>query len=342
MLTVELPVAGLMRQLATRYSTLGRPRELTPLIFSFPVSNSLFLYTTTHGRFVLKAMAHPASLYGHVDVVGRLEIVGRTLADLHRAGLPVEEIICGDAGRYVEQYDEHLLRLYVFDPGRAFSDRNQDSSSSARALHRLHAEALPCLGAETKRDLLTLTKAYPLHTTAAELPRLRLFVEERAGASPTYATILDHWQTIHWAVDRVLAADALESDSLCVTHSDFHPRNALFHEDRDEATMIDFDNMVIDRRLTCLGFTILRFAFFQRERTAAALRDAITLFAGEECAAPDFMDRLIQAMLFIEVEKVLRILHRVRTTGQYAAFVNNICPLHVANISLLRESFVRA
>jgi hypothetical protein len=188
---------------------------------------------------------------------------------------------------------------------------------------------------------MRLGKAYPLCDTATELPYLRLFVEERTDASPTYATILDHWDTIAWALDRVLAVRSLDPDPPCLVHSDFHPRNALFQEGVDEATMIDFDNMRIDGRLTCLGFTILRFAFCQGERTPDVLREAIALFAGEECAAPDFMERLIHAMVFIEIEKVLRILHRVRTTGQYAGFLNNICPLHLANINLLRASFIR-
>jgi Ser/Thr protein kinase RdoA (MazF antagonist) len=341
MLTVGLQIGELTERLKVRYSTLGRPRELTPLAFSFPVSNSLFLYTATGGRFILKAMAESASLYGHADVRNRLEVVGRTLADLRRAGLPVEQIVCGDDGRYVDQYDDHLLRLYVFDQGRAFSGTKDDSWRGARALRRLHAEGLSCLGPNTRADLMQLGRTYPLCDTATQLPRLRLFVAERADASPTFATILDHWDTIEWAVDRALAVRSLEPEPVCLVHSDFHPRNALFQDGADEAAMIDFDNMRIGGRLTCLGFTILRFAFYQRDRTPEAVRDAIALFAGEECADPEFMERLIHAMVFLEIEKVLRILYRVSTTGQYTAFLNNICPLHVANIDLLRASFIR-
>jgi hypothetical protein len=47
-------------------------------------------------------------------------------------------------------------------------------------------------------------------------------------------------------------------------------------------------------------------------------------------------------MIGIEIEKVLRILHRVRTTGQYAGFIDNICPLHLANIKFLSASVVCA
>ncbi len=340
MLAVGFSVTELAERLGSRYRALGRPRDLTPLTFSFPVSNSLFRYTTTSGRFVLKVMTHSTSLYGQADVVDRLEVVGRTLAELRRAGLSVEEIVRGDDGRYVDQYDNHLLRLYVFDPGRAFTGWDQDSARSARALRRLYAEGIACLGETTRSDLMHFSKAYPLCATAVELPRLRLFVEAQADTSPTYATILDHWNTIEWAVAQALAFDSRESDTVCLVHSDFHPRNALFHDSRDEATMIDFDNMLIDRRLTCLGFTILRFAFYQREKTPEALHEAIAAFAGEERTTPGFMDRLIPAMVFIEIEKVLRILHRVRTTSQYAGFLKNICPLHLANINTLRTNFV--
>ena len=342
MLAVELPVAELTEHLEARYSCLGRARELVPLRFPFPVSNTLFQYTTTAGQFLLKAMDHPRALYGESDVLKRLEVVGTAVSELKRAGLPVEEIVRGDHGSFVDPFENYLLRVYVFDIGRGFSTRQEDSYHAARALRRLHADGLACLTEATRTALGEVKKPYPLHATAAELPHLRWFVTEKANQSPTYATILDHWDTIEWAVGRALTDAPIRPEDRCVVHTDFHPRNALFHEASQEATIIDLDNMLIERRLICLGFAILRFAFYQRERSLEALREAIAIFAGEEEGTPQFMDRLVHAMLLIETEKVMRILHRVRTTGQYAAFVQNICPLHLANITMLRESFGRA
>ena len=338
---LALPVTGLTDFLSSRYAACGAPSMLVPLNFEFPVSNSLFQYATAKGRFLLKATAHPRALYGQPDAVERLEVVGTALSEMHRAGLPVEEIVCGDDGRYVGQYDDHLLRLYVFDAGRPFSGSEQDCRRGARALHRLHAEGLSSLREETRVKLSRFTKSYPLRATAAELRPIRLFVAEKAHRSPTYATILDHWGTVEWAVDRALAGDLLESDAGCLVHTDFHPRNALFNDGRDEATMIDFDNMLIDRRLTCLGFSILRFGFYSGARTPRTLHRAIMTFAGEDEPVPGFRDRLIHAMVYIEIEKVLRIIQRVRTTGQYAGFLENICPIHLTNLDLLRTSFIR-
>jgi hypothetical protein len=98
--------------------------------------------------------------------------------------------------------------------------------------------------------------------------------------------------------------------------------------------------MLIDRRMPCLGFTILRFAFHHRPRSPERLREVIALFAEEESSDQGFIAMLIDAMVFVEVEKILRILHRVRTTGQYVGFLNNICPVHVANLTLLRNGFL--
>lgn len=339
MLAVEFPVTELTEHLEARYSSLGHARELVSLRFAFPVSNTLFEYKTSTGRFLLKAMAHPRALYGEFDVLKRLEVVGTAVSEMHRGGLPVEEIVRGDQGTFVDQFENYLLRLYVFNAGRGFSDWQKDALQAARSLRRLHAEGLDCLTESTRRALSDVKKPYPLQATSPELPQLKLFVMAKANISPTYATILDHWDTIEWAVGRALVDPPGRPEDRCVVHTDFHPGNALFHDDHDEATIIDLDNMLIERRLMCLGFTILRFAFYQRERSLKALREAIAIFAAEEEATSQFMDRLVHAMLFIETEKVVRILHRVRTTGQYASFLQNICPLHLANITMLRASF---
>lgn len=330
------PFTELVGYLASRYPVLGRPLELTPLTFEFPVSNSLFQYETSEGRFLVKAMAHPRALYGHLDVVDRLELVGRAALELRDAGLPVEEIIPGHEGRFVQQYKGHLLRLYAFDPGRAFADPDKDCRRAARALRRLHAKGLWCLGDATRKGLARFKKPYSLRTTASELPSLRSFLEKQADSLPAYGDILEQWDAIEWAVERTRACRPLLSDPPCLVHTDFHPRNALFGDERDEATIIDLDSMIIDRRLTCLGFAILRFAFFQRERSQAALRSAIAIFAAEDRSNSAFIDDLVDSMIQLELEKTLRILYRVKTTGHYTGFIANICPLHLANIRMLR------
>lgn len=325
---------------ASRYPALGRPVALTPLAFGFPVSNRLFQYKATEGRFILKAMTHPQALYGQAGVVERLEVLGQATRELRAGGLPVEAILPGQDGRFVQQHDGHLLRLYRFDDGRAFADPVLDVQRSARSLRRFHLQGLSCLSASTRKDLSRYTMAYPLHSTAAELPVLRQFVEERAGASPSFADILDQWDLIDWAVERALAHRSRIEEPACLVHADFHPRNALFSDDRDEATMIDLDNMMIGGRLMCLGFSILRFAFFQRERTSQAFDAAIATFAAEECGASGFLRDLAHAMVSLEIAKILRILHRVRTTGEYARFIDNIGPLHLANLRFLRAGYV--
>ena len=335
------PFDSLVEHLAAHYPGLGRPLELKPLSFGFAVSNSLFEYTTPSGRFLLKAMAHPTALYGQPDVVERLELVSTAIQELRHARLPVEEIVAGHDDRFVQEYDDHLLRLYVFDSGRAFADPDGDCRRAASALRSLHLEGLSCLRGATRQSLTPFKRAYPLATTASELPALRAFLEEQAVTVPAYAKILEQWDLIEWAVARALSHPPFSQETKCLVHTDFHPRNALFNDDREEATMIDLDNMVIDGRLTCLGFSILRFAFFQQERTPTALDAAMAIFAEQECSKPGFMDDLVHAMIHLEIEKVVRILHRVRTTGQYAAFVDNVCPLHLANLKILRASFCR-
>ena len=336
------PFTALIKHLASRYALLGRPLKLAPLTFEFQVSNNLFEYSTTCGRFLLKVMAHPQALYGHQDVGERLEVVGQALFELHQGGLPVEEIIRGDEDRFVHRYQGHLLRLYAFDSGRTYADPDLDIRRSSRSLHRLHTEGLGCLSEATRKGMTRFEKAYPIRSTASELPTLHRFLKDQAGLRRAYAQILEQWDTIERAVERTLSHRPVSPDVECLVHTDFHPRNALFGQDPDQATMIDLDNMIIDRRLPCLAFSILRFAFLERERTLDALQESIAIFAADDHRKPGFLDDLHHAMIYIEIEKVVRILHRVRTTGQYTGFIDNICPLHLANIKFLSASVVCA
>lgn len=336
------PFTTLIKHLAAGYASLGRPVKLAPLTFEFQVSNNLFEYSTTGGRFLLKVMAHPQALYGEQDVAERLEVVGQAVCELHRAGLPVEEIVRGDDGRFVHRYQGHILRLYVFNSGRTYTDPDLDNRRSACSLRRLHTEGLLCLSDATRKAMTGFEKAYPIRMTASELPALHGFLKDQAGSRQSYAQILEQWDTVEWAVERTLSHRPDSPDRECLAHTDFHPRNALFSQGQDQATMIDLDNMIIDRRLPCLGFSILRFAFLQRERTLEALKESIAIFAADEHRKPEFLDALHHAMIGIEIEKVLRILHRVRTTGHYTGFIGNICPLHLANIRFLSASVVCA
>jgi hypothetical protein len=336
------PFSDLLKYMALRYASLGRPLKLAPMSFEFRVSNNLFEYSTTGGRFLLKVMAHPQALYGHQDVTERLEIVGQALLELHRAGLPVEEIMRGEEKRFVHRYQGHVLRLYRFNSGRGFADPNQDTRRSARSLAKLHTEGLSFLSEETRKNLARFDRAYPIRTTVTELPTLFAHLKEQAGTRGAYAQILAQWGVIEGAVERVLNYRPVLPDNRCLVHTDFHPRNVLFDQERDQAVMMDCDNMMIDRRLPCLAFSILRFAFFQSDRTTEALQETINLFTTGEERKLGFLDDLHHAMMCLEIEKVLRILHRVRTTGQYAGFIDNVCPIHLANIRFLNASVVCA
>ncbi len=336
------PFTTLMKFLAVRYPALGRPLKLAPMTFDYKVSNNLFEYATTTGRYLLKVMAHPRALYGHLDVRDRLETVGRAVFQLHRGGLPVEEVVPGEEAGFVQSYEGHLLRLYRFHQGRGYTASESDVRGCALALQRLHQEGRACLDGPTCADLGRFEKPYPLADTAAKLPDLLQFVREQALSREAYGKILTRWTTIERTVRRVVEHQSVWGQPTCLVHTDFHPRNVLFTSDGTKATMIDLDNMMVGPYLHCLAFSILRFAFHERDRRPEALHETMALFAPEAHHQQEFMDDLVHAMLHIEIEKVLRILQRVRTTGHYEAFVENITALHLPNIEFVSGNLVCA
>ncbi len=335
------PFTGLVRFLSSRYGTLGRPIKLAPMTFDFRVSNNLFEYVTTGGRFLLKVMAHPQALFGEMDVRDRLELVGRALFELAGSGMPVEHIVAGDDRHFVYSYQSHLLRLYRFFAGRGYECPASDMPASAQVLRALHRDGLSRLDAATRADCVRLGKMYPLSTTAPELPDLHAFVREHAPSRKIYAAILEQWETVESTVRRVMDHRTGWEDAVCLLHTDCHPRNVLFAEKSGAAMMIDLDHMFVGPSLQCLAFSVMRFAFYEG-RSPEALQQAIATFAPDHYRDQQFIDELLHAMLYVEVEKILRILARIRTTGQYAGFVENIPAIHLPNIKLLTGSVVCA
>jgi hypothetical protein len=319
--------------LSDHFGHLGRARSIVPLALDFKVSNRLFVYETDQGRFVIKRMISADALYGHTGSAERLEVVAQATRALRAAGLPVEAIVAGGDGRCVQRLGDELVRVYCFEDGHAFTGLPDQIRASAHALRRLHQEGLATLPAEIAAQLRRFAPAYPLSGTAQELPELHERIRQ-AASEPVFAGILEQWEIIDRSVQVALAHTPQRPIAATTVHTDAHPRNTIQRE--GAAILIDLDNLIIDRPFKCLGFSILRFGFFGRARTRAALTASIAHWCTpEQREDRSFMDDLAHGMLRLEAEKVVRILLRYFRTGTYADFVANVGPVHLANLTAI-------
>jgi hypothetical protein len=302
-------------------------------------SNEHYFVETVRGRFFLKQFENADSLYQQ-DGIQRLQWVCRATHEIGASGLPVERIVSTADKELLINDRGTIVRLYHAISGRPFAQSDEDTRSAAELAGRFHREALPALTPETVKALRALQVPYPLAQTRSKIDLIQNYVENFEGPDEEKCAC-DHVAQRFGFVRECLelTADIVEEDreGHRPIHADFHPDNVLYSAD-GEAIMIDLDNMMFEAPMRCTAFSILRFALMagpseplRRLREVAALwRDGYESGSGE---APG--TNLKEWMVFLELEKVLRILDRRRTTGSYGHFLPNIETRHLPNLQLL-------
>ena len=105
--------------------------------------------------------------------------------------------------------------------------------------------------------------------------------------------------------------------------------------------MIDLDNAIIAPPNKCLAFSILRYAFSSPTEQPSAevlTQEVNTWQEAGHLRASVTKPQLNHAMVWLETEKVLRILYRWIETNSYFEMVHNIPRLHLRNLEILRAS----
>jgi Ser/Thr protein kinase RdoA (MazF antagonist) len=336
---VDQRVDDLRSLIEKRYPQIGAVREIAKQKSDAIYSNEHYFVETVGGRFFLKQLENADSLYQQ-NGISRLEWVCRATHEIGASGLPVERIVqTADAGFLVNDRGT-VVRLYHAISGRPFGHSDEDTDAAAELAGRFHREALPALAPETIDALRALSVPYPLAQTRSKIDLLHDYVENFEGPPEEESAcdyIAQRFSFLRECLE--LTADIVEEDreGHRPIHSDLHPDNVLYSAG-GEASMIDLDNMMFEAPMRCTAFSILRFALLaapaeplRRLREVAALwRDGYESGSGEALG-----NNLKEWMVFLELEKVLRILDRRRSTGKYGHFLPNIETRHLPNLQLL-------
>jgi Ser/Thr protein kinase RdoA (MazF antagonist) len=313
--------------LAENYVRIGAARLAAS---SAPASNEHFFVATPKGRYFLKQLHRPDSLY-EGEGLARLESLGRVLFDLNRAGLPVERLVSTDKGKPLVAAGDSAFRLYKAIDGRAYDGSRADLKKAAAALGTLHKKGKQALSAATEKSLSRFRVPYPLRQTLPRLDRIEAFV--RRQNAPACRVLSDEFSAIRDAAGFVKPL-VKSSGTEALAHNDFHPGNVLY--EGSSAVMIDFDNALLGPADKCAALAVLRFAFYKKPTSAGQLRDTLELWSGpyEKASGRSLGPGLYRWMAAVELEKILRIVERWRRTGDYGRFLPNITGRHFPNLKL--------
>ena len=121
------------------------------------------------------------------------------------------------------------------------------------------------------------------------------------------------------------------------THNDFHPNNIILDK-KKRIHLFDFDNIQYSQTFRCFYFFLLRFAFYKKKINKKNLKYAYKILNKNYYAKiPNYQDSL-EFILYVEIEKIFKILCRVSEGYGLEIFIKKIISVHLPNVSFLVDS----
>lgn len=319
--------------LESNYSQLGNISSIEKLSFDFPVANEIYSFTTPSGKYIVKIMVAPDSFFGNSGSLKRLETVSKAINKLNSLGLPVENIQQSNFGTFVLQDGKSLLRVYDYIQGEKYSSDKLDLC--CRSLSKLHSQDPEAIGKELLDELSVYQVALPLTETFPNIEYIKEELLKRRDEHPAFGEVLKHFDMIKASAENSLSYKDTSSYGKILIHSDFHPRNVIINDNL--ATLIDLDYLIYDKPFKCIGFSVLRFASFGEKLNTENLKNSLNKFLSFYDDRDNLRNDVINAMNYMETEKIFRIIYRYFKTGTYAHFLNNIIPVHLNNLITLQN-----
>ncbi len=292
-----------------------------------PASNQHYEARTASGRFFVKVVADPDALYGG-EGFQRLAIVSRAVHELGAAGLPIEAIVAADRGDFVVRAGQAAVRVFHWLNSRPFVGGKDDLMAIASVLGRFHSRGLGALTPETTADLISIARsAYDLEPTRDQIGEIQEFVQAKISVKMGVSLF-----------EAKAATHELPVNPGALVHNDAHPGNVMFGQD-GAVTLIDFDSLNVGPVAKCAAFSILRCSIrMPADRNPISLSTATAEWLqhySKESSLDLSPSILWRWMLFLELEKIVRIARRAMVSEKYEHFLGNISERHFPNLQFL-------
>jgi len=304
-------------------------------------SNTHYFIETSDELFFLKQLADPDALF-QGDGSTRLDTVCHATAAFARGELPVEVIVPNATKQLLTDRNGVICRVYKAIDGRQTEDTVADLESAAFAIGEFHRNAVGLLDSFLLKKLKGLKAPYPLTETKNKYDQIKEFIRTYPNDAPFYVSYEALIEELNF-LDKCLAKINNLDDNSALdqpVHLDFHPDNVLFLKS-GKATIIDFDNMMCGPVIKCTAFSVLRFAWMKQKDQSLSRLDHVlnhwqSGYQGDQSS--DWQSSVRDWMIYLEVEKVLRIVYRHWKTDAYGQFLENVTSRHIPNLKTLLNS----
>jgi hypothetical protein len=301
-------------------------------------SNQHYVITTKISKYFLKVIIDADALF-QGDALLRIKTVAESINQLQNTGLHLEHIVLNKDGQFITKSDNTIYRLYEFIEGRHFNSTDKDIKQASISLSNFHKKAHKLLSRDTYNKLKYIKVPYSLDQSIKNIFKIQQSINELSFTpnthEDTFMQLSNEFKYIEQGIDRVSSLITQEKD-YCLVHLDFHPDNVIY-DDSGVANMIDLDSAMLGNTNKCTAFSILRFSLYNQstdyyKRIVEVSKIWINNHENKKSLQ---LQDLINWMIYVELEKILRIVTRYIQTGKYSKFLKNIDNTHLPNLKLL-------
>ncbi len=301
-------------------------------------SNQHYIITTPISKYFLKTICNADALF-QGGASFRIKTVSEAINQLKNKGLNLEHIIQNKDGEFITNIDGVIYRLYEFIKGRSFNNTESDIKQAARSMSNFHEKAHKLLDKNIHFNLKKIRTPYPLDQSIKNIAEIKQSIDILSSIPSvhknTFKLLSNEFEFIEKGVSRVINLTDKEADCHFI-HLDFHPDNVIY-DANGVANIIDLDNAMLGNLNKCIAFSILRFSLYNQPSNPyknIINVSKIWIKSQEYEKSLQFSD-LVDWMLYVELEKILRIVGRYIETGKYSKFLININKTHFPNLRLL-------
>jgi thiamine kinase-like enzyme len=327
--------------LSKYYSSLGKVDQIYK--FSSVGFNSIiFFFTIKKKKYLIKILNNPDYIYGKKNSFKRLTTITNIVNKLSKKYL-FEKFLKNDEGNYVTSYNGSAVRVTSFVESNSNKNKNKIIlKRSIKKIEILHQYCWHNLDNIDKNNLKKLPVHYTLKYSFKRRDKIKFFLQNEINKNKSFfnkkdlKVIIKKFEYLCINVKKIKKIENSNFFKLkTFTHNDFHPENIIFDK-KNSLYLFDFDNIQYSEVFRCLYLFLLRFSFFKKSVNENDLKETYKSVKKNYKAfiIPNYNESL-KYFLYIELEKIFKILCRISEKYYLIVFLKKIINVHLPNVIFL-------
>ena len=329
--------------LSKHYSSLGKADRIYK--FSSVGFNSIiFLFIIKKKKYLIKILTNPDYIYGRKNSLKRLNTITNIINKLSKKHL-FENFLKNDNGSYVTNYNGSAVRVTRFV--ESYSNKNKNEiilKRSIKKIEKLHQYCWHDLSNKDKNNLKQLPVHYSLKYSFKKKNKIRSFLQKELDKKNSFfkkkdlKLIINKFEYLCLNIKKIKRIEKNNFFNIkTFTHNDFHPENIIFDK-KNSLYLFDFDNIQYSEVFRCLYLFLLRFSFFKKKINENNLKETFQSVKKNYKIfnIPNYNESL-KYFLYIELEKIFKILCRISEKYYLTIFLKKIIDVHLPNVVFLKD-----